>query len=781
MNKKQLFLFLLALLTLGNVHTSSAQAGSFGMGNKTFLVNNKPIVIKAAEMHYPRIPKEYWEHRIKMAKALGMNTICLYAFWNSHEQTPDNFDFTGQNDIAEFCRIAQKHDMYIIVRPGPYVCAEWEMGGLPWWLLKKKDIQLRTNDEYYLERVRKFLGKMGEQLADLQISRGGNIIMVQVENEYGAYATDKDHVRNIRDAVKDAGFTDVPLFQCDWSSTFQNNGLDDLLWTINFGTGANIDAQFKSLSEARPDSPLMCSEFWSGWFDHWGRAHETRDAATMISGMKDMLDRNISFSLYMTHGGTTFGHWGGANSPAYSAMCSSYDYDAPISEAGWTTEKYFLLRDLLSNYLDEGQVLPEIPQSIPTIQIPEIRFTESASVLANLPEAKKSKTIKPMEDFDQGWGSIMYRTTLPAVKEESSLVITDLADWAQVYIDGELIERLDRRRGQNSIKINNIRKGAQLDILVEAMGRVNFGRAIHDRKGITEKVEIVSNKKTTELQNWEVFNLPLDYEYVSSRNYIANAEPQAEPTYYKGTFNLDTPGDVFLDMSTWGKGMVWVNGISIGRFWEIGPQQTLFMPGAWLKEGENEIIVLDNKGPKETIIKGLDKPILDVLHAEESLLHRKKGETLNLQAEKPALEGTFEAGNGWKQVSLNGVAKARYICLEAINSHVEGKETAVAEINIVGKDGKDISRQSWKIVYADSENLSGGNNSAEKVFDLQESTYWKTAWNVDFPHQVVIDLGKVEEIKGLRYLPRMEENTPGAIKDFKLYIKESEFKVDGRE
>ena len=781
MRRTNFVLLLLAFLMIGNAQMSNAQTGSFGIGKQTFLVNDKPIVIKAAEMHYPRIPKEYWEHRIRMAKALGMNTICLYAFWNSHEQTPDNFDFTGQNDIAEFCRLAQKHDMYIIVRPGPYVCAEWEMGGLPWWLLKKKDIKLRTDDPYYLERVRKFLGKMGEELADLQISRGGNIIMVQVENEYAAYATDKDHVRNIRDAVKDAGFTDVPLFQCDWSSNFMNNGLDDLLWTINFGTGANIDAQFEKLKEARPDSPLMCSEFWSGWFDHWGRAHETRDAATMISGMKDMLDRDISFSLYMTHGGTTFGHWGGANSPAYSAMCSSYDYDAPISEAGWTTEKYFLLRDLLSNYLDEGQVLPEIPQSIPTIQIPEIRFTESAAVLDNLPVAKKSKTIKPMEEFDQGWGSIMYRTTMPEVKEESSLVITEMADWAQIYIDGELIDRLDRRRGQNSIKINNIRKGAQLDILVEAMGRVNFGRAIHDRKGITEKVEIVTSKKATELKDWEVFNLPLDYEYVSSRNYVANSEPKAEPTYYKGTFNLDTPGDVFLDMSSWGKGLVWVNGISIGRFWEIGPQQTLFMPGAWLREGENEIIVLDHKGPKETIIRGLDKPILDVLHAEESLLHRKKGETLNLSKESPVLEGTFEPGNGWKEVSLSGVTKGRYICLEALNSHVEGTETAVAEINIVGKDGKDISRQNWKIVYADSENLSGGNNSAEKVFDLQESTFWKTAWKVDFPHQVVIDLGKVEEIKALRYLPRMEETTPGAIKDFKLYVKEGDFTIDSVE
>ena len=337
-------LMALLICVLTGCKNESGNGGTFEIGDKTFLLNGKPFVIKAAEIHYTRIPVEYWEHRIQMCKALGMNTICIYAFWNIHEQKPGEFDFTGQNDIAAFCRLAQKYDMYIMLRPGPYVCSEWEMGGLPWWLLKKEDIQLRTNDPYFMERTRIYMNEIGKQVADLQITRGGNIIMVQVENEYGSYATDKEYIARNRDILREAGFTDVPLFQCDWSSNFLNNALDDLVWTINFGTGANIDEQFKKLKEARPNTPLMCSEFWSGWFDHWGRKHETRDAETMIAGLKDMLDRNISFSLYMTHGGTTFGHWGGANSPAYSAMCSSYDYDAPISEAGWTTPKYYKLR-----------------------------------------------------------------------------------------------------------------------------------------------------------------------------------------------------------------------------------------------------------------------------------------------------------------------------------------------------------------------------------------------------------------------------------------------------
>lgn len=276
MNKK-LSTFLLALIFVAGV--SMAAERKFEIGQKTFLLDGKPMVIKAAELHYPRIPKEYWEHRIETCKAMGMNAVCLYVFWNYHEPEMGKFDFTGQKDIAAFCKLAQKHDMYVIVRPGPYVCAEWEMGGLPWWLLKKKDIKLREQDALYMERTRLFMNEVGKQLAGQQITRGGNIIMVQVENEYGAFGTNKPYISEIRDIVKNAGFTDVPLFQCDWNSNFENNALDDLVWTINFGTGANIDDQFRRLQQLRPNTPLMCSEFWSGWFDHWGAKHETRSAA----------------------------------------------------------------------------------------------------------------------------------------------------------------------------------------------------------------------------------------------------------------------------------------------------------------------------------------------------------------------------------------------------------------------------------------------------------------------------------------------------------------------
>ena len=767
--------FLLSWGAMATTPPPTAEPETFEVGKGTFLLNGKPFVIKAAEIHYPRIPEPYWEQRILSCKALGMNTICLYVFWNIHEPEPGQFDFTGNNDIARFCRLAQKHGMYVIVRPGPYVCAEWEMGGLPWWLLKKKDVKLRTLDPYYMERVKLFMTEVGKQLADLQLSKGGNILMVQVENEYGAYATDKKYIAAIRDIVRGAGFTDVQLFQCDWSSNFQNNALDDLLWTVNFGTGANIDDQFRKLKEVRPESPLMCSEFWSGWFDHWGRKHETRDAATMVSGIRDMLDRGISFSLYMTHGGTTFGWWGGANNPAYSAMCSSYDYDAPISEAGWTTPKYHQLRTLLQNYLPEGDTLPAPPAPFPVIEVPAITNWKVAPLFENLPKPKQTEEIKPMELFDQGWGTILYRTTL-GEDTEGTLHIDEVHDWAQVFANGKLLGRLDRRQGEFTLPLQEkLPKGTQLDILVEAMGRVNFDQSIHDRKGITDRVEVIHRGDTTALKGWTVYNFPPFYEFVADKTYQPCDSALQAPAYYRATFHLDRTGDTFLDMQTWGKGMVWVNGHAMGRFWEIGPQQTLFMPGCWLKEGENEIIVLDLKGPREVKVPGLKQPILDMLRTQAPETHRQEGETLDLTQESPTFRGVFQQGNGWQEIRFPMAATGRYFCLDATSNFDGTNLTAIAELDVIGVDGKPLPREQWKVVYADSEETRSGNHTADKVFDLQESTCWQTVDNVSYPHQLVIDLGKVYTIHGFRLLPRAEKGAPGQPKDYTIYVKANAF------
>lgn len=781
---KNLLLYGLLIASFLCMQTACVQqknTGTFEIGDRAFLLNGEPFVIKAAELHYPRIPKPYWEQRIKMCKAVGMNTICLYIFWNYHEPEEGKFDFSGQKDIAAFCRLAQENGMYIIVRPGPYVCAEWEMGGLPWWLLKKKDIKLREHDSYFMERVQLFMDEIGKQLADLQISRGGNIIMMQVENEYGSYGVNKPYVAAIRDMVRKAGFTDVPLFQCDWNSNFENNALDDLLWTMNFGTGANVDDQFKRLKELRPNTPLMCSEYWSGWFDHWGAKHETRSADDLVNGLKEMLDKNISFSLYMTHGGTSFGHWGGANFPNFSPTCTSYDYDAPINESGKPTQKFYAVRDLLAGYLPESETLPEIPDTIPVISIPTIAMTEIAPIFDNLPQSKQSDDIRPMEMYDQGWGSILYRTTLPETCDESqSLLITEVHDWAQVYLNGKKLATLSRLKGEGIVKLPPVKKGDQLDILVEAMGRMNFGKGIYDPKGITEKVELQREnvKEVQRLQNWQVYNLPIDYNYVSNLNYRKGNDAQGMPAYYRATFTIAEVGDTFLSMLNWSKGMVWVNGHALGRYWEIGPQQTLYLPGCWLKEGENEIIVLDMAGPVKPETEGLRQPILDMQRGNGAYAHRKMGETLDLSQETPVYEGTFKEGNGWQHISFGREIPTRYFCLEALNAHDGGDYAAIAELELLGIDGKPVSRQHWKVLYADSEETDAANNVATNVFDKQESTYWHTNYSSlkpKFPHQIVIDLEEEKVITGFSYLPRAEAGKPGMIKDYKVYLQLNPF------
>ncbi len=751
--------------------------GTFAAGKNTFLLNGKPFIIKAAELHYPRIPKAYWEQRMQMCKALGMNTVCMYVFWNYHEQKPGQFDFKGQKDVAEFCRLAQKNGLYVIVRPGPYVCAEWEMGGLPWWLLKKKDINLRTEDPYFIERCGIFMKELGKQLADQQITRGGNIIMFQVENEYGSYDINKKYVSMVRDMVKESGFNEVPLFQCDWSSNFKNNALDDLLWTVNFGTGANIDAQFAELSKLRPETPLMCSEFWSGWFDNWGRKHETRDAKAMVDGIRDMLDRNISFSLYMTHGGSTFGRWGGANSPGFSPMCSSYDYDAPINEYGRTTPKFFELQSLLKKYLPEGETLPQIPDSIPTISIPEFELTESSPIFYDLTNPVSTEDTQPFEDYDFAWGTGLYSTTLKACDKQQVLKV-EAHDWTQVFLDGKKIATLDRRKGETNVVIPPISRNSRLDILVEGMGRINFSKAIKDYKGITQKAELINDGKSEIVKAWNFYGFPSEYSYVKSRKYMKGHV--YTPGYVRGYFKLDKVGDTFLDMRTWGKGLVWINGHEIGRFWEIGPQQTLYVPGCWLKKGKNEVVVFDIKGPEKPVLAGLRQPILDMLRVPEAATHRKGGQNIDLSNETPLLTGSFAPGNGWKTVSFGKEIKGRYICIEALSSHGNDKYASIAEIEVLGTDGKKISRDNWKILYADSEEVSDANNNAEKIFDLQESTFWHTAYSLtqpDFPHQVVIDLGSEITITGLMYMPRAEANKPGMIKDYRLFVKTSPFSL----
>ena len=798
--KKIISLFSLLVALLVTIPSNAQKTkGTFEAGNGTFLLNGNPFVVKAAEIHYPRIPKPYWEHRIKMCKALGMNTVCIYIFWNIHEQREGQFDFTGNNDVAEFCRLAQKNGMYVIVRPGPYVCAEWEMGGLPWWLLKKKDIRLREQDPYFMERVKIFEQKVGEQLAPLTIQNGGPIIMVQVENEYGSYGEDKPYVSEIRDCLRGIYGKDLALFQCDWSSNFEKNGLDDLTWTMNFGTGANINDQFRRLGELRPNAPKMCSEFWSGWFDKWGARHETRPAKDMVDGMDEMLSKGISFSLYMTHGGTSFGHWAGANSPGFAPDVTSYDYDAPINEYGQTTPKYFELRKMMEKYND-GKALPAVPKlAAPIITIPKFELKEFSSIFngsdteLKMP-IRKEGGLMTFEEMDMGWGSMLYTTTMPEIPVQS-VITADFHDFAQVFINGKYIGKIDRVKNEKSLTLPPVKKGDELEILVEAMGRINFGRAIKDFKGIVGEVAITAEvegiETTWKPQGWVKFGLPDSYEKAADAFVHNNDYTQAEKEgqrlgkkpqwnvdgldlvskrgYYRGYFNINKVGDTFLNFETWGKGQVYVNGHALGRIWSIGPQQTLYCPGCWLKKGKNEIIVLDVVGPKQAVVWGQDKPELNKLQLEKSNKHNNIGDKPDLNSATPAATGAFNAGNGWQTVKFAAPKKGRYLAIECLSTQKEGDRVAIAELYLQGADGKRISREPWTTKYANSEE-ENGNHTGDKVYDLQESTYWQTEKSATLPHLLVIDLGSEQTISALEYLPRAEQGAPGSVKNYKVYL-----------
>ena len=778
---------------------AASKPGTFTTGDKTFLLNGKPFIVKAAEVHYPRIPRPYWEHRIQMCKALGMNTVCIYVFWNIHEQQEGQFDFTGNNDVAEFCRIAQKNGMYVIVRPGPYVCAEWEMGGLPWWLLKKKDIKLRERDPYFMERVKIFEEKVGEQLKPLTIQNGGPIIMIQVENEYGSYGEDKPYVSEIRDCLRGIYGKELSLFQCDWSSNFEKNGLDDLTWTMNFGTGANIDQQFRRLGELRPNAPKMCSEFWSGWFDKWGARHETRPAKDMVEGMDEMLSKGISFSLYMTHGGTSFGHWAGANSPGFAPDVTSYDYDAPINEYGHATPKFWELRKMMQKYSDKK--LPNVPKApMPIITIPKLELKEFAPFMTAMTKPVNGAP-KTFEEMDMGWGTMMYSTRLPEITSQSVLS-GEFHDFAQVFIDKKYIGKIDRVKNEKSLTIPAVKKGAELIIIVEGMGRINFGRAIKDFKGIVGNVTLTTETDDVEMvltpKQWLNVAIPDDYQTaIKALDMVKGVNDQVaagkvkgsvpalaftqgyegskklgdimKPGYHRGYFNLKKVGDTFLNFETWGKGQVYVNGHAMGRIWSIGPQQTLYVPGCWLKKGKNEIIVLDVVGPKEAVVWGQDKPELNKLQLEKSNKHNNIGDKPDLNSATPVATGTFKAGNGWQTINFGKTAKGRYLAIECLSTQKNGDRAAIAELYLQGQDGKRLSREPWKTKYANSEE-ENGNHLGDKVFDLQESTYWQTEKGASAPHLLVIDLGSEQSVKALEYLPRAEQGAPGSVKNYKIYL-----------
>lgn len=578
---------------------------TFTIKNNDFYINDKPIQILSGAMHYFRIHPDYWVDRLKKMKFMGLNTLETYTAWNLHEPNQGEYSFDGWLDLVKYVKLADEIGLNVIIRPGPYICSEWDLGGLPSWLLKDPKMSFRCSYPPYLEAVKKYFTKLLSQLVPLQISNNGPIIAIQIENEYGGFGTDKNYLKFLEKTIRDIGI-DTLLFTSDEASdeSLRNGTLPHILKTSNWGSKAK--EKFELLRKHQKNGPLMCGEFWNGWFDHWGEKHHTRDDLDAANALDEILSLSGSANLYMFHGGTNFGFMSGANSQKkYQPIITSYDFDAPLNEKGDITPKYEAFRNVIKKYTD----LPEasMPEDSPIMSIPSFELTESVNLLDsinNLSTAVERVIIEPMEYLDQSYGFILYETDIPEEQIDASLLIRELHDRAHVFLNNKLIGTLEREFPEKTINLDILEQGANLKILVENMGRTNHSYNIVDRKGITEAVILGSRF----LHHWKIYPLPLTD--LSKLKFSSN-NSSLFPSFFRSFFNITDLADSFLYPKNWTKGVCWINGFNLGRYWKRGPQQTLYVPKPLFKKGENEIILLELDGTEDKIVEFIDKPILD--------------------------------------------------------------------------------------------------------------------------------------------------------------------------
>lgn len=595
---------MLACIPAALAATTSARSVTIGGGK--FVINGKPTQIISGEMHPVRIPRPYWLNRLKMAKAMGLNAVTVYVFWNMHEPSPGVWNFSGQYDIAEFVRLAQQEGLYVILRPGPYVCAEWSFGGFPDWLLRDPKMQVRSLYPGYMKAATAYIDHLGRQLSPLLWTHGGPIIAVQVENEYGSWGHDKAYLKAVKNMEIKAGLGGVVMYTGDgpglWGGT-----LPDLPAAIDVGPGG-VKSGFEQLQKFRPHQQLMyVAEFYPGWFDQWGHPHQT--GAPIAEQLKDLnwlLSRGYSVSLYMFNGGTDWGFMNGANASGtkYNPQTTSYDYSAPLNEAGDPTPDYYAFRKLFQKYRP-GVKLPPVPTPPSLIKVAPFHLTRSASLWTNLPQPVHSVDPLHFEHFNIATGYMLYRTELhgPA---KGVLDVGGARDYDVVYINGHEVGTLDRRLNQHELTIDVPGPSARLDILDEDTGRINYGHLLStDRKGLIFPVTF--NGST--LTGWENYPLRLAEPPATLRWHRGEV---AAPAFHRGTFTLDKVGDTFLDVSALGKGLLWVNGHAIGRIWNIGPQQSDYVPGCWLHKGVNTVTVFDLEDEHNPAISGVTHHIFAV-------------------------------------------------------------------------------------------------------------------------------------------------------------------------
>jgi beta-galactosidase len=562
---------------------------SFAFGGDEFLLDGKPFQIIGGEMHPGRIPAEYWRHRIQMAKAMGCNTVSAYLFWNHHEAREGIYDFhTGNRNISAFIATAAEEGMWVIIRPGPYVCAEWEFGGLPPYLLRYPELKIRCLDPVYMKAVERYISRLADELRPHLITNGGPVLMIQIENEYGSYGNDRNYLQALKDIWVSSDI-DVPFFTGDGPTTYMLEAGTLPGCAVGLDSGSS-EKDFELAMQMNPGVPVFSSETYPGWLTHWGEEWARPDTAALLREVKFLMDTRKSFNFYVIHGGTNFGFTAGANSggKGYEPDITSYDYDAPVDEQGRASAKYMALRKLIGSYLPKRSKLPPIPAPVPVMGFPETELVPFTSVWDNMPNPVMSVQPKPLESFGQDYGFMLYSTRLTGHKG-GKLTVIDIHDYATVFLDGDYIGVLDRRLGINSIELPRSASPLPLlEIFAEGMGRINFAHAMIDRKGITDRV--VLNGMT--LMNWQVCGFPMGGEFIGGLK-ETGGEKTKPGIFFRGILNLDETSDTFIDMTNFVKGFVWVNGHNLGRYWEIGPQTRLYCPASWLREGKNEIIVFD--------------------------------------------------------------------------------------------------------------------------------------------------------------------------------------------
>ena len=575
---------------------------------KAFLMDGKEYTIVSGAMHYFRIPRVYWHDRLDKLKQCGFNTVETYTCWNLHEPREGQFDFEGMLDLAAYIDEAAAVGLNVILRPGPYICSEWEFGGFPAWLLSYENIALRCNDELFLSKVRRYYRELFRQVGTHRLAtHGGNVIMVQIENEYGSYGNDKQYLQAIVDLYRECG-VDCMLFTSDGPGDWMLNGgtLPEHLCVANFGS--HPKENFEELKKFRDNQPCMCGEYWCGWFDHWYEQHHVRDAEELAGLFRDMLEAGASLNFYMFHGGTNFGFMNGANYyDKYEPTITSYDYNALLSEAGDMTPAYYAVRKINEEFFGK---LPQLTcANVPKKAYGKVALTEKAFILDTVDRISApvhTAAPKFMEQIGQNYGFTLYSTTVRGPLTDLKLGFDCVHDRAIVYINGEKKGWYERTRRDDDIRVTlNSGEEIRLDILVENMGRVNYGPKLRDKKGMTG-IRFGQQYHF----GWDMY--PMEMKDLTNVRYEPCTDGVEKSCFLRGKLKIEgEPQDTFLRLDGFHHGFVVVNGFNLGRYYnDAGPQKTLYCPAPVLKSGENEIIVFETDFCDGNVIEFTDVPDL---------------------------------------------------------------------------------------------------------------------------------------------------------------------------